>query len=192
MAASRSRSWTPRATAEALDGLNALSLAETAALIARGSISAEAVVQACLKRIAAREPTVRAWAFIDPEHALAQARARDAQARARGAQARARDAGPANGPLHGVPIGVKDIFDTFDMPTAMGSPIYAGHRPPNDAACVAIARAAGAVILGKTVTAEFAGAYPGATTNPHDPARTPGGSSQGSAAAVADHMVMAA
>ena len=192
MAASRSRSWTPRATAEALDGLNALSLAETAALIARGSISAEAVVQACLERIAAREPTVRAWAFIDPEHALAQARARDAQARARDAQARARDAGPANGPLHGVPIGVKDIFDTFDMPTAMGSPIYAGHRPPNDAACVAIARAAGAVILGKTVTAEFAGTYPGATTNPHDPARTPGGSSQGSAAAVADHMVMAA
>lgn len=161
-----------------MDGLNALSLSEAAGLIARGSISSESVVQACLDRVRAREPTVHAWAFIDPDLAIAQARARDAE--------------PARGPLHGVPIGVKDIFDTADMPTEMGSPIYAGHRPPNDAACVAIARAAGAVILGKTVTAEFAGTFPGATTNPHDAARTPGGSSQGSAAAVADHMVMAA
>ena len=135
-------------------------------------------MQACLQRIEDREATVQAWAHLDPEYALAQARARDGE--------------PPRGPLHGVPIGVKDIFDTADMPTEMGSPIYAGHRPPNDAACVAIARAAGAVILGKTVTAEFAGTYPGATTNPHDPNRTPGGSSQGSAAAVADYMVMAA
>jgi Asp-tRNA(Asn)/Glu-tRNA(Gln) amidotransferase A subunit family amidase len=88
-----------------------------------------------------------------------------------------------------VPIGIKDVIDTFDMPTEMGSPIYRGHRPTADAACVALLRAAGGVILGKTVTCEFAGVTPGATTNPHDEARTPGGSSSGSAAAVADCMV---
>ena len=137
------------------------------------------MVAACLARIAEREPAVRAWAFIDPDLALAQARARDAAAR------------PA-GPLHGVPIGIKDIFDTADMPTGMGSPIYDGHRPAADAAAVAILRQAGAVILGKTVTAEFAGTHPGPTANPHDAARTPGGSSQGSAAGVADFMVPAA
>ena len=98
----------------------------------------------------------------------------------------------ARGPLHGVPIGVKDIIDTADLPTEMGSPIYKGHRPATDAACVALVRAAGAVILGKTVTAEFAGMSPGPTTNPHNPAHTPGGSSSGSAAAVADLMVPAA
>src|SRR5206468_11592461 len=100
--------------------------------------------------------------------------------------------GPSRGPLHGVPIGVKDIIDTADLPTEMGSDIYKGHRPFSDAACVAITRAAGAVILGKTVTAEFAGMFPGPTTNPHDPSHTPGGSSSGSAAAVADNMVPAA
>ncbi len=96
------------------------------------------------------------------------------------------------GPLHGVPIGIKDIIDTFDMPTEMGSPIYRGHRPPADASCVALLRRAGAVILGKTVTCEFAGMAPGVTTNPHNAAHTPGGSSSGSAAAVADRMVPAA
>jgi Asp-tRNA(Asn)/Glu-tRNA(Gln) amidotransferase A subunit family amidase len=157
------------------DRLNELCASEAARLIAAGRISSEALVRDCLARIDAREATVRAWAFLDAEGALRQARERDRN--------------PARGPLHGVPIGVKDIFDTADMPTQMGSPIYEGWRPPADAACVAIARAAGAVILGKTVTAEFAGMTPGETRNPHDPSRTPGGSSSGSAAAVADVMV---
>jgi Asp-tRNA(Asn)/Glu-tRNA(Gln) amidotransferase A subunit family amidase len=155
--------------------LNELSAAQTAALIAQGAVTSEAVVQACLERIAAREPVVQAWSFLDPELALRQARALDRS--------------PVRGPLHGVPIGVKDIIDTSDMPTEMGSPIYRGHRPKADAACVALLRAAGAVILGKTVTCEFAGVTPGKTTNPHDPAFSPGGSSSGSAAAVADNMV---
>ena len=150
--------------------------AEAARAIADGRTTSEAMVRACLARIAEREETVRAWAFLDPDIALARARACDAAAK------------PV-GPLHGVPLGIKDIFDTADMPTEMGSPIYAGHRPAADAAAVAILRAAGAVVLGKTVTAEFAGTHPGATTNPHDAARTPGGSSQGSAAGVADFMV---
>jgi len=153
--------------------------AEAARAIAAGRTTSQEVVAACLARIAEREETVRAWAFLDPELALAQARACDAAAE------------PA-GPLHGVPVGIKDIFDTADMPTAMGSPIYRGHRPAADAAAVAILRQAGAVILGKTATAEFAGTHPGPTTNPHDAARTPGGSSQGSAAGVADFMVPAA
>ena len=150
--------------------------AEAARTIADGRTTSEEAVGACLARIAEREETVRAWAFLDPDLALAQARARD-------------EAATPAGPLHGVPVGIKDIFDTADMPTEMGSPIYAGHRPAADAAAVAILREAGAVILGKTVTAEFAGTHPGPTTNPHDPARTPGGSSQGSAAGVADFMV---
>ena len=149
---------------------------EAARAIADGRTTSEEVVGSCLARIAERERTVKAWAFLDPDLALDRARACDAAA------------APA-GPLHGVPVGIKDIFDTADMPTEMGSPIYAGHRPASDAAAVAILRAAGAVILGKTVTAEFAGTHPGSTTNPHDPARTPGGSSQGSAAGVADFMV---
>jgi Asp-tRNA(Asn)/Glu-tRNA(Gln) amidotransferase A subunit family amidase len=155
--------------------LNTLSATEIAHGVAAEKFTAEAVVRDCLERIAAREPTVKAWATIDPEHALAQARALDK--------------GPRRGILHGVPLGIKDIIDTFDLPTQMGSPIYQGHRSFGDAACVAWARAAGAVILGKTVTAEFAGMSPGPTTNPHNPAHTPGGSSSGSAAAVADHMV---
>src|SRR2546422_2412153 len=125
-----------------------------------GGLPAEAVVRDCLARIEAREPTVQAWATIDPDLALAQARALDR--------------GPRRGALHGVPIGTKDIIDPADLPTEMGSPIYKGHRAACDAACVALVRAAGAMILGKTVTAEFAGMFPGPTTNPHDPARTPG------------------
>ena len=130
----------------------------------------------CLDRIAAREPTVHAWATIDPDYALMQARALDRMPSSRG-------------PLHGVPIGVKDIINTEHLPTEMGSPIYKGHRSHGDAACVALARMAGAVILGKTVTAEFAGMFPGPTANPHNPAHTPGGSSSGSAASVADFHV---
>lgn len=155
--------------------LNELGLAEAARLIASGALTSEALTVACLDRIARREGTVRAWSFIDPDHALAQARACDT--------------GPIRGPLHGVPIGIKDVLDTFDMPTEMGSSIYSGAQSFGDAACVALARSAGAVILGKTVTCEFAGMAPGATTNPHDSSRTPGGSSSGSGAAVADFMV---
>jgi amidase len=174
-----SSSPAPVAVADSRAGhLNELSASEAARLIAGGYITSEALVRDCLARIDAREASVHAWAFLDPEHALRQARERDRS--------------PARGPLHGVPIGVKDIIDTADMPTEMGSPIYKEFRPPSDAACVALARAAGAVILGKTVTAEFAGMTPGSTRNPHDPSRTPGGSSSGSAAAVADFMVPAA
>lgn len=143
--------------------------------VAHGQCSAEDVTRSCLARIEEREPAVKAWAWCDPDHAVAQARALDR--------------GTARGPLQGIPIGIKDVLDTFDMPTEMGSPVYRGHCPASDASAVALLRAAGAVILGKTVTCEFAGLTPGATTNPHDPARTPGGSSSGSAAAVADGMV---
>ena len=158
--------------------LNQLSATEIAHGIAAGKFTAEAVVRDCLDRVAAREPVVHAWATIDPDHALKQARTLDR--------------GPRKGALHGVPLGIKDVIDTVDLPTEMGSEIYKGNRAACDAACVAVARAAGAVILGKTVTAEFAGMFPGPTTNPHNPAHTPGGSSSGSAAAVADHMVPAA
>ncbi|MFT5180716.1 MAG: Asp-tRNA(Asn)/Glu-tRNA(Gln) amidotransferase A subunit family amidase [Alphaproteobacteria bacterium] len=158
--------------------LNHLSASAVARKIAIGETSAVAVVEACLARIEEREGERHAWAFIDPDLALEQARACD-KATPRGL-------------LHGVPLGVKDIIDTSDMPTEMGSPIYAGRRPPADAACVALVRRAGAIILGKTVTTEFAGSFPGPTTNPYDSTRSPGGSSSGSAAAVADLMAPAA
>jgi amidase len=158
--------------------LNALGAAEIATKIAAGETTCEAVVRACIDRIAGREPTVKAWVNFDPDLALAQAHALDRE--------------PRRGALHGVPIGVKDVIDTFDMPTEMGSPIYRGYRPLADAACVALLRRAGAVILGKTATCELAGMAPPATTNPHNAAHTPGGSSSGSAAAVADFMVPAA
>lgn len=135
----------------------------------------EALAAACLERIAARESAVHAWAHLDPERALAAARELDRV--------------PRRGPLHGVPVGLKDIIDTAELPTEYGSPIYAGHRPRADAACVALLRRAGCLILGKTVTTEFANNHPSPTLNPHDPAHTPGGSSSGSAAAVADGMV---
>jgi amidase len=159
-------------------GLNKLTASEIARATIAGETTCEDVVGNCLARIALREKDVHAWATIDPEHALRQARALDRSA--------------TRGPLHGVPIGVKDIIDTCDLPTEMGSPIYRGHRPAVDAACVALVRAAGAVILGKTVTCEFAGMTPGITANPHNTAHTPGGSSSGSGAAVADFMVPAA
>jgi amidase len=159
-------------------GLERLTVSEAARRIAAGEITSEALVAACLARIAARESEVGAWTFLDPAAALEQAREADAA--------------PSRGPLHGVPIGIKDIIDTADMPTAYGSPIYEGHRPAADAACVALLREAGAVILGKTVTTEFAAVTAGKTRNPRNLAHTPGGSSSGSAAAVADRMVPAA
>ena len=155
--------------------LHELTATEAAAAIAQGTLSSEALVSACLERIQGREDGVGAWEYLDPEQALAQARQRDR--------------GPVQGPLHGVPIGIKDLIDTADMPTTYGSPIYANYRPTADAACVALLRAAGAVILGKTVTTEFAMFTPGKTANPHNLHHTPGGSSSGSAAAVADAMV---
>ena len=154
---------------------NQFSATQAAREIAAGRLTSETLVRACLARIAEREPTVQAWAFLDPELAIEQARACDR--------------GPRRGVLHGVPVGVKDVIDTADMPTAYNSAIYAGHRPHADAACIAAARRAGAVILGKTETTEFANNHPARTRNPHNLSHTPGGSSSGSAAAVADQMV---
>jgi amidase len=155
--------------------LNTLGLAEAAAMIASGQTTSEDLVRACLDRITLREDAVHAWAALDADYALKQARECDR--------------GPIRGPLHGVPIGIKDVLDTAELPTQMGSPIYAGHQSGSDASCVAMLRAAGALILGKTITCELAGVAPGATRNPLDLERTPGGSSSGSGAAVADHMV---
>ena len=136
-------------------------------------------MQACLDHIATLEDSVGAWVYLDPEYALQQARDADLHRRS----------GMSVGPLHGVPVGVKDIFDTRDMPTEDGTVLHAGRTPAYDATAVALLREAGAVIMGKTVTTELAVYAPGKTRNPHDPARTPGGSSSGSAAAVAAHMV---
>jgi len=145
-------------------------LSATAALAAirAGRLAPADLMEACLDRIAAREGTIRAFAWLDP--ALARAGAARAG---------------ADRPLGGLPFGVKDVIDTADMPSQYGSPVWAGHRPRADAACVAAARAAGAVVIGKTVTTEFATRHPGPTANPANPAHTPGGSSSGSAAGVA-------
>ena len=148
---------------------------DAARAIAAGRVTSAALMESCLERIAVRENEVGAWTHLDREHVLAEARARDGET--------------PRSLLHGVPVGVKDVLDTADMPTAYGSPIYAGHRPRADAACVALLRAAGLVVLGKTVTTEFAYRYTGKTRNPINLEHTPGGSSSGSAAAVADFMV---
>jgi Asp-tRNA(Asn)/Glu-tRNA(Gln) amidotransferase A subunit family amidase len=148
-------------------------------LIRDGAIESAQLVEACLARVRETDTQVQAWAFLDPDHALAQARAADEW----------RLEGRPTGPLHGVPVGIKDIFDTADMPTENGSVLHAGRTPSRDATVVAMLRAAGAVIMGKTVTTEFATQAPGKTRNPHDPEHTPGGSSSGSAAAVAAGMV---
>ncbi len=161
------------------EGLEQMTAAAAAAAIRDGRMSSRELTEACLARIERLEPTVRAWTFLDRNHALAQADAADdAHRRGRG-----------HGPLHGVPVGVKDIFDTGDMPTEDGTVLHAGRTPRRDAAVVARLRQAGTVIMGKTVTTELAMYAPGKTTNPHDAARTPGGSSSGSAAAVASAMV---
>jgi len=159
--------------------LHALSATDAARLIREGVISSEQYVAACLARVRETDARIEAWAFLDPDHALSQARAADQH----------RLSGQPIGPLHGVPIGIKDIIDTADMPTENGSPLHAGRTPSRDAAVVARLRAAGAVIMGKTVTTEFACGASGKTRNPHDAAYSPGGSSSGSAAAVAAGMV---
>jgi len=156
------------------DSLNTLTATEAARKIATGELSAEALVRACLDRVSEREQTIGAWEFIDPDAVIAEAKLRDSE--------------QPRGPLHGIPVGIKDIIDTADMPTRRGSPIYADNHPDEDAACVAAIRSAGAIIIGKTVTTEFATFTPGKTVNPHNTAHTPGGSSSGSAAGVADFM----
>ena len=158
---------------------SALSAAEAARKIREGLLTSEELVQACLERIHDLEPTVQAWTFLDEKHALAQARAADERKRS----------GESIGALHGVPVGVKDIIDTGDMPTENGTVLHRGRAPRDDAKVVAMLRAAGAVILGKTVTTECAYFTPGKTRNPHNPEHTPGGSSSGSAAAVGAQMV---
>ena len=152
-----------------------LSISGAAAAIAKGDLSAEALVRSCLERVAAREPAVHAFVCLDGDAALATARRLDRE--------------PPAGPLHGIPVGIKDIIATVDMPTECNSPIYKGYRPARDAVCVARLRQAGAIVLGKTVTTEFASSVPGPTRHPRDPERTPGGSSSGSAAAVGDQIV---
>jgi Asp-tRNA(Asn)/Glu-tRNA(Gln) amidotransferase A subunit family amidase len=156
---------------------NELGAAAAIARLGSGDLTAEELTRACLERAEERN-SVKAWTWLDPEQALAQARAADRAGRP--------------GLLAGLPIGVKDIIDTADMPTEHGSPIYRGNRPFADAACVALLRMAGGTMMGKTVTTEFANRFPGATVNPHNPGHTPGGSSSGSAAAVADFQVPAA
>ena len=159
--------------------LHELSASASAAAIAREDTTSVALVESCLEHIESRDALVSAWAHVDAD--LAVSAARDADA--------ARAAGNPLGPLHGVPVGVKDIFDTADMPTECGSELHRDRRPNQDAAAVALLRRAGGIVLGKTVTAELALSAPGPTANPLDLQRTPGGSSSGSAAAVADCMV---
>jgi Asp-tRNA(Asn)/Glu-tRNA(Gln) amidotransferase A subunit family amidase len=156
-----------------------LSAAEAAGLIRAGRITSVDLVEGCLGRIRDTEDQVQAWTYLDADYAREQARAADEW----------RLSGRPVGGLHGVPVGLKDIIDTADMPTENGSALHAGRTPSRDAAVVERLRAAGAVILGKTVTTEFATRQPGKTRNPHNPAHTPGGSSSGSAAAVAAGMV---
>ncbi len=162
-----------------MENAHALSAADAARAIRDGGLTSVDLVKSCLDRIDAFEPKVRAWTHLDPDFALEQAEAAD----------KVRFDGLPMGPLHGVPVGIKDIFDTVDFPTELGSPIHAGRRTMHDAAAVSQLKQAGAVIMGKTVTTEFAVYAPGKTRNPHDENRTPGGSSSGSAAAVAAFMV---
>jgi Asp-tRNA(Asn)/Glu-tRNA(Gln) amidotransferase A subunit family amidase len=160
------------------DDASLLTASAAAERIRTGLLTAEELVGACLERVRQVEPTVQAWTFLDEAHALAQARQRDELKRS----------GQPIGPLHGVPVGIKDIIDTEDMPTENGTVLHEGRTPRGDAAVVRMLRAAGAVILGKTVTTECAYFSPGKTRNPHNPEHTPGGSSSGSAAAVAAAM----
>jgi Asp-tRNA(Asn)/Glu-tRNA(Gln) amidotransferase A subunit family amidase len=155
--------------------LESLSASQAVRAIARRDIKATDLLLSCLDRIGQRESLIKAWVSLDKENALARARELDK--------------GPIKGILHGLPIGIKDLFDTHDLPTSYGSPIYANHYPATDAVSVALIRQAGGIILGKTVSTEFATFKPPVTLNPHHLKHTPGGSSSGSAAAVADFMV---
>jgi Asp-tRNA(Asn)/Glu-tRNA(Gln) amidotransferase A subunit family amidase len=152
---------------------------DVARAVRTGEVTVEAVVRSSLDRIQEVENDVQAWTFLDSEYALDQAQRAD----------RELSEGHAVGPFHGVPVGVKDIFDTADMPTENGTVLHAGRCPTEDAVVVGLLRQAGAILMGKTVTTELAVYSPGKTRNPRDTTRTPGGSSSGSAAAVAAHMV---
>lgn len=156
-----------------------LSASEALEKIRKGLISSTELTRACLDRISETDGQIKAWVHLDPDHALAQAAELDA----------IRQSGRPLGALHGIPVGLKDIIDTKDYPTGRGSPIFAGRQPEDDAGLVEKLREAGAVILGKTVTTEFAFLHPSKTHNPHNLEHTPGGSSSGSAAAVAAHQV---
>ena len=162
--------------------LHALSLIDALAALRSGTITSETLTRALLERIAATDANVQAWAYLDADAALAAARRSDVE----------REAGAATGALAGVAIGVKDIVATVDQPTQLGSPIYAGAQPMYEAECVRRLHRAGGFVLGKTVTTEFAFTHPGKTRNPWSAAHTPGGSSSGSAAAVALGQVAAA
>src|SRR3546814_419224 len=150
---------------------NQLGAIEAARRIEAGTLTVEALAESCLERVSERDGEVGAFIHIDPAAVRAAARA-----------------ARVDGPLRGLPVAVKDLIDTADLPTSYGSEIYAGHRPVEDAAVVARTKTAGGLILGKTVTTEFAWRRPGKTRNPHGLGHTPGGSSSGSAAAVADFM----
>ncbi len=160
---------------------NELTASQAREALDKGRISAQELLAACLARISARENIVGAWCHLADDLALAAAKRLDGDS--------GRDGSSSGLPLSGLPVGVKDIIDTADMPTTYGSAAYGGHHPKSDAACVALVRAAGGLVLGKTVSTEFAYFQPGKTANPHNPSYTPGGSSSGSAAAVADYMV---
>lgn len=152
-----------------------LTASEAARRLRTGSLTATELAEATLAHIAVLEPRLKAFTWFDPALVRRQAAAADARARA----------GAPVGALHGLTLGVKDVLDTADMPSQYGSPIWAGHRPRTDAACVALARRAGAVVMGKTVTTELATRHPGPTGNPANLEHTPGGSSSGSAAGAA-------
>ena len=158
-----------------MHALHALTATEMVQATRRGHLTCEAVVRACLDHIAEHEPAVQAWQYLNADRVIAQARALDQRGH--------------RGPLYGVPFGIKDIMDTCDMPTEYGSPIYRGHQPASDAACVALSRQVGGMLMGKTVTTEFANVSPGKTRHPRDPQRMPRGSSSGSVAAVSAGMV---
>lgn len=162
--------------ADDLGRLNRLTASDAARMIAEGTITSEALVRDCLAQIERREPAIHAWTYLDPEGSLREARELDRMT-------------ARKGPLHGIPVGVKDVIDTADMPTEYNSPIFRDHRPAQDADSVSLLRAAGAIILGKNVTTPFATTVPAHTRNPRDLSHTPGGSSSGPAAAVADFMV---
>lgn len=162
-----------------MDALHALTVTEISARIRRGELSAVALIEALLARIDALDPQVRAWVFVDRDGALESARQRDAEARA----------GQFRGPLHGVPVGLKDIYHVAGITTTAGAGAFAHERPTEDAESVARLRRAGAIVLGKTATTEFAYLDPAETRNPWNLEHTPGGSSSGSGASVAARMV---
>ncbi len=156
-----------------------MSAAAASAAIDAGEITSQELVKAYIEQIKTHDPTIEAWEHFDPDYALSQAENAD----------KFRKTGQQIGPLHGIPIGVKDIFDTHDMPTEDGTIIHKGRTPADDASSVEQLRQAGAIIMGKTVTTEMAVMHPSRTKNPHNPEYSPGGSSSGSAAAVAANMV---